>query len=253
MTPNPDSPIFIKHEVPDYACKNSEKLSKYFFKLREEILKHRWNGISENDISLTYNTYDGCTEVEIVFRDKNNHVHHFKMQLLPDNGFGATHEDSFRLLYLFDGKFDENALSIRSFASYLAVYLEYDGFEPTLMKCGNGLDVPITIKYAYDGICTLIDITQSKIKPLVWFYTKEPHITTFDEMCYYLDGVKSKLQLECCNGRWNKVYTEHFNLRIYKEEKEASLQIIYIVEDVWELSISADVVITVNALSPRPY
>ena len=242
MTPNPDSPIFIKHEVPDYACKNSKKLSKYFFKLREEILKHRWNGISENDISLTYNTYDGCTEVEIVFRDKNNHVHHFKMQLLPDNGFGATHEDSFRLLYLFDGKFDENALSIRSFASYLAVYLEYEGFEPTLMKCGNGLDVPITIKYAYDGICTLIDITQSKIKPLVWFYTKEPHITTFDEMCYYLDGVKSKLQLECCNGRWNKVYTEHFNLRIYKEEKEAYLQIIYIVEDVWELSISADVV-----------
>ena len=76
MTPNPDSPIFIKHEVPDYACNNSKKLSLYFFLLRGEIRENRWNGISENDISLTYNTYDGCTEVEVVFRDKNNHAHH---------------------------------------------------------------------------------------------------------------------------------------------------------------------------------
>ena len=36
MTPNPDSPIFIKHEVPDYACYNSKKLSQYFFLLREK-------------------------------------------------------------------------------------------------------------------------------------------------------------------------------------------------------------------------
>ena len=86
MTPNPDSPIFIKHEAPDYACNNSKKLSQYFFLLRGEIRENRWNGISENDIFLTYNTYDGCTEVEVVFRDKNNHAHHFTMQLVPANG-----------------------------------------------------------------------------------------------------------------------------------------------------------------------
>lgn len=240
MTPNPDSPIFIKHEVPDYACNNSKKLSQYFFLLRGEIRENRWNGISENDISLTYNTYDGCTEVEVVFRDKNNHAHHFTMQLVPDNGFGDTDEDRFRLLYLFEGKFDENAISIRSFAAYLAIHLEYEGFEPTLMKCDKGLDIPCSVESAYDGICKLIDITQSKIKPLVWFYTKQPKIKSFDEMCYYLAGVKSRLQLECCNGRWDKVDPECFKLEIYKEEKEAALQVTYIVDDVWELSLSAN-------------
>lgn len=54
MTPHPDSPIFIKHEVPDYGCNNSKKLSQYFFLLRGEIRENRWKGISENDISLTY-------------------------------------------------------------------------------------------------------------------------------------------------------------------------------------------------------
>lgn len=240
MTPNPNSPIFIKHEVPNYACNNSKKLSQYFFLLRGEIMKNRWNGISEADISLTYNTYDGCTEVEIVFRDKNNHAHRFTMQLVPDNVFGDTDEDRFRLLYLFEGKFDENAISIRSFAAYLAIPLEYKGFEPTLMKCDKGLDIPYSVEYAYDGICNLIDITQSNIKPLVWFYTKEPSIHSFESVCYYLAGVKSKLQLECCNGRWNKVDPECFKLEIYKEEKEVALQVAYIVNDVWELSLSAN-------------
>lgn len=240
MTPNPDSPIFIKHEVPEYACDNSKKLSQYFFLLRGEIRENRWNGISENDISLTYNTYDGCTEVEVVFRDKNKHAHHFTMQLVPANGFGDTDEDRFRFLYLFEGKFDENAINIRSFADYLTIHLEYEGFEPTLLKCDKGLDIPCPVEYAYDGICKLIDITQSKIKPLVWFYTSEPKIKSFEGMCYYLAGVKSRLQLESCNGRWNKVAPECFKLEIYKEEKETALQVAYIVDDVWELSLSAN-------------
>lgn len=240
MTPSPDSQIFIQHEVPDYACNNSKKLSQGFLRLRGKIRGNRWSGISENDISLTYNTYDGCTEVEIVFRDKNNHAHHFTMQLVPDNGFGDTNEDRFRLLYLFDGKFDENAISIRSFAACLAIHLEYEGFEPTLIKCDKGLDIPCSVEYACDGICKLIDITQSNIKPLAWFYTKEPNIKSFEGMCYYLTGVKSRLQLECCNGRWNKVDPECFTLEIYKEEKEVALQVAYIVDDVWELSLSAN-------------
>lgn len=241
MTPNPDSPIFIKHDVPEYACDNSKKLSQYFFLLRREIIKNRWNGISENDISLTYNTYDGCTEVEVVFRDKNNHAHHFTMQLLPDNGFGDTDEDRFRLLYLFDCKFDKNAFSIRSFAEYLAIHLEYEGFEPTLMKCDKGLDIPCSVECAYDGICKLIDITLSNIKPLVWFYSQKPYIKSFEGMIYYLAGVKARLQLECCNGKWNKINPECFKLELYKEEKEIALQVAYIVDDVWELSLSINV------------
>lgn len=241
MTPNPDSPIFIKYEVPEYACDNSKKLSQYFFLLRGEIRKNRWNGISENDISLAYNTYDGCTKVRIIFRDRNNHAHHFIMQLVPDNGFGDIDDDSFRLIYLFEGKFDENALSIRSFAEYLSIYLQYEGFEPTLIKCDKGLSISSTVEYAYDEICKLIDITQAHIKPLVWFYTKEPNINSFKEVCYYLAGVKAALQMECCNGRWSKVNPECFNLEIYNDDKEAALYITYVVDDVWKIVLSANV------------
>lgn len=238
MTPNPDSPIFIKHEVPEYACDKSKKLSQYFFLLRGEIRKNRWNGISEADISLAYNTHDGCTEIEIVYRDKNNHAHHFIMQLMPDNGFGDG-TDALGLTYLFEGTFDENALSIRSFAEYLSIHLQYEGFEPTLVKCDKGLSISSSVKYANEDICKLIDITLANTKPLVWFYTNEPKSKSFDEMCYYLAGVKSRLQLECCNDRWDKVDPECFKLEIYKEEKEAALQVAYIVDDVWELSLSA--------------
>lgn len=240
MTPNPNSPLFIKHEVPEYACDNSKKLSQYFFLLRGEIRKNRWNGISEADISLAYNTYDGCTEIEIVYRDKNNHAHHFIMQLMPNNGFGDG-TDAFGLAYLFEGVFDENAISVRSFAEYLSVHLQYEGLEPTLIKCDKGLSISSSIKYAFEDICKLIDITLANIKPLVWFYSKEPNIKSFEEVCYYLSGVKSRLQLECCNGRWNKVGPEDFKLEIYKEEKEAALLVTYIVDDVWELSLSANV------------
>lgn len=240
MTPNPNSPQFLIHEVPDYACDNSKLLSSYYSRLVEDIRHGKWQGISISDIALTYNTYDGCTEVSIVFRDRNNHAHHFIMQLVPDNGFWDIEDDSFRLIYLFDGKFDENALSIRSFAKYLSIYLEFEGFEPTLIQCDKGLDIPCSVESAYGGICKLIDITQSQIKPLVWFYAKQLKIKTFDGMCYYLAGIKSTLQLECCNGRWDKVAPECFKLEIYKEEKEVALQVAYIVDDVWELSLSAN-------------
>lgn len=240
MTPNPNSPQFIKHEVPEFACDNSKKLSQYFFLLRGEILKSRWNGISEADISLTYNTYDGCTVIEIIYRDKNNHAHHFIMQLMPDNGFGdGTY--AFGLAYLFEGVFEENAISVRSFAEYLSIHLQYEGLEPTLIKCDKGLSILSSVKYAYEDICKLIDITLANTKPLVWFYTKEPNIKSFEEACYYLAGVKSRLQLECSKGRWYKVSPECFNLEIYKEEEEAALRVTYIVDDVWELSLSASV------------
>ncbi len=241
MTPNPNSPQFLIHEVPDYACDNSKLLSSYYSRLVEDIRHGKWQGISISDIALTYNTYDGCIEVNIVFRDRNNHAHYFIMQLVPDNGFGDTDDDSFRLIYLFDGKFDENALSIRSFAKYLSIYLEFEGFEPTLIKCDKGLSIPLPVKYAYEEICKLIDITQSHIKPLLWFYTKEVCINTFEEVCYYIAGIKSRLQLESVKGKWHNVKPECFKIVKFEAEREISLVLTYIVDDVWELSLSADI------------
>ena len=113
MTPNPNSPIFIKHEVSEYACENSKKLSQLFLLLREQIANNKWEGITENDIDLTYNIYNGFTEVNIKFCDDNKHLHHFSMCLLPYNGWGNVEDDSFHLSYFFEGTFNENALLIK--------------------------------------------------------------------------------------------------------------------------------------------
>lgn len=239
MTLNSDSPTFNNNEVPDYACDNPKKLIQYFFMLRGEILKHRWDGISGEDISLTYNSWEcGFSFIKIVFKDRYKHIHHFSLQLDSDkNGFGDIRCS---LRYDFEGFFDGTAIIVRSFAEYLSAHLQYEGFEPKLIECDKGIWMPCSPEHAYDGICKLIDITLSNVKPWAWFYNKEPNINSFDEMCYYLAGVKSRLQLECCNGRWDKVDPEYFKLEIYIEEKEAALQVAYIVDDVWELSLSAN-------------
>lgn len=241
MTPNPDSPRFIRHEVPDYACENSKRLSQLFVLLREQISKSKWKGIAENDIDLTFNTYDGTTEVNIKLCDTNKHLHHFSMQLVPDNGFGEDEEDRFRLIYKFEGIFDENVLTIRSFAKYLSIYLQYEGFDPELFNCDKAISLTYSLKYAYDGICKLINTTLSHLKPMEWFYSTEPKISTFDETTTYLEGVMSRLKLEAANNRWEGVNSEYFKLIKFVAEGEASLGLVYCVKDVWELHISVDI------------
>ena len=241
MTPNPNLPIVIKHEVPEYACDNSKRLSLYFSKLRGDILKNRWDGISEKDITLMYNNSDGVTEVEIVYRDNNNHVHQFIIQFVPDTGFGNTDDGSFSLIYLFKGKFEENAVGIRSFVKYLSIHLQYECFEPKMINNDNGLSMPCSIEYAYNDLCQLIDITLSKIKPLVWFYSKEPVIKTLDEAYYYMAGVQARVQMECCKGRWRNVKPACIKLVRYEAEQELSLGLVYVVEDVWEHYITINV------------
>lgn len=240
MTPTPDSPRFIRHEVPEYACENSKKLSQLFLLLREQIANNKWNGLTEKDIDLTYNTYDGLTKVNIKFFDGNKHLHLFSMCLLPYNGWGNVEDDSFHLSYYFEGTFNENALFVRSFARYIATYLGYEGFEPIMVKCDKGIWLESSMKYAFEDFCKIIDITFSHLKPLDWFYSKEPKINTFDDAITYLDGVMSRLKLEAANHRWVGVELECFHMVKFVAEGEASLGLEYIVNDVWELHLSID-------------
>lgn len=239
MTPNPNSPIFIRHEVPEDACDNSKKLSQLFLLLREQIANNKWDGITKNDIDFTYNTYDGTTQVNIIFCDDNKHLHYFSMQLIPDNGFGDNN-DSFRLIYKFEGCFDENALSIRSFAEYLSVYLQYEGFDSELFDGDKAISISYSFNYAYEGLCKFIDTTLSHLKPLEWFYSKELKINTFEDASIYLEGVMSRLRLEAANNRWEGVKPECFKLVKFVAERETSLRLVYIVKDVWELHLSVD-------------
>ena len=241
MTPDPFSPRFIIHEVPEIACDNAKKLSEYFVLLEDQIKQDRWKGVSKENLTLTYSIQNGCTEVKLQFADHNKHIHHFIMRLIPDNGWGDSDEDSFALLYLFESSFDESVLSVRSFPEYLAYYLNYEGFEPKLVNCDKGLSISCSVEDAYTPFCNIVDITLSKIKSLVWFYTKEPNIKTFDEVCYYLEGIKSQLQLECCRDRWHGVNPKCIITEKFEAEGEDVLSLTYHVEDVWDLHINASI------------
>lgn len=241
MTPNPSSPHFIKHEVHEYANENAKKLSELFYMLKRQASQGKWDGISENDFSLTYNTYDGSTEVTAVLQDDNHHSHYFTIQLIPDNGFGNSREDCFRLLYFFEGNFNESAVCIRSFAEYLAAYLHFEGFEPTLIKCNKGISMPCVFELAHEAFCKLIEVTMSHIKPLSWFYTKEPAIESFYEAYYFLAGAMSKLQIESVRGRWDGINPECFKMIKFDEEREAAITLTYRVDSVLKLSICANI------------
>ena len=241
MTPNIDSPYFIRHEVPDYACENSKNLSVYFTHLKNQASKGRWRGLSENDFTLTYNTDDGRTEVYAILTDTNNHSHHLSLCLVPDNGFGNTDDDRFHLSYCFEGTFMENTLFVRSFATYLATYLCYEGFEPTLVKCDKGIWIESSNNDAYEEFCRLIDITISHLKPMEWFYSKEPTINSFEEAYCYLEGVKTQLQSKARKNRWKGVSPECFKIQKYETEEEASLFAIYRAKDVWDIHLGIDI------------
>lgn len=241
MTPNPNSPQFISQNVPEYACDNSKKLAEYFVLLRELIEKGQWQGISKEDISLTYNTYDGCTKIEVDFKDNNRHIHHFIMQLVPDNGFGnIDEEDTFSLIYLFEGVFDNDVLSVRSFAEYLSYYLAFNGFEPTLIKCDKGISMPTQLSYIYKAFCQLIDITLSVLKPIDWFYTKEPKINSYADISDYFINVFSLLKQEVDKGRWSGISSECFSIDEDDTEEAVSISLIYRTNEVWDWHIYAE-------------
>lgn len=241
MTPYPNSPIFIQNEVPEYACENAHKLTEIVKTLREDIVHSKWKGINEKDLSLTYNTYNGETKIQITFTDNNFHIHIFTMQLVPDNGFGYG-EDSFRILYSFKGEFSEETISVRSFAEYIAVHLEWEAFEPELTDCSKGLIIPCKIEHSYEGICRIIDITLSKLKPIEWFNSKELNPMCYSELLNHFSEVLSQLQDEAKKGRWDGITMDSIKLESYKDENECSILLEYYPDNSWKWLIHIDAI-----------
>lgn len=239
MTPNPESPIFKQNFIPEYACENAKLLGVTFSKIKENTRLGKWQGISEDDISLDYNNYDGCTKIETILVDFNNHTHHFIIQLFPDNGFGDG-TDYLYIKYLLEGIFDENVLSIRSFAEYLSTYLEWEGFEPILIHCGKEIEWLTSIDWVYRDFCKLVDSTISKLKPLDWFFSKEPCLKSYEDMHYYFLKTLSKLKSRADNGMWNGIKANCFKITSGKPSAETSIYLVYKVDDVWEWQIHID-------------
>lgn len=239
MTPSPNSPAFIIHEVPQYACDSAQKIAEAYYKIKQDAKNGRWNGITD-DIKLEYNTYDGCIKVEAKLIDTNHHNHYFTIQFLPDNGFGDG-TDYLYLKYLFEGEFDENVLSVRSFAEYLSTYIEWEGFEPELFNCDRGLLMPVHINYVYEGFSKLLNITLSKLRPFEWFYSKELKADSFVDVYSHFEKALYKLKQEAERGRWQGITPKCFKIEKYNDEECAAI-LKYRVDDVWEWLIHIDAV-----------
>lgn len=235
MTPDPDSPIFKQNFIPEHACENAKLLYLTFSKIKEDAKLGKWQGISEDDITLEYNNYNGCTEIEATLTDPNNHIHRFIIQLLPDNGFGDG-TDYLYIKYLFEGEFDENVLSVRSFAEYILPYLEWNGLEPKLIHCDRGIEMMGYIDHIYEQFCTVINTVLSNLKPIEWFYSKEPLIESYNGMHTYLLEVLQELKTKADKGCLDGIKADCFN--IMSEAGETSIYLEYQVDDVWEWLIT---------------
>lgn len=239
MTPNPNSPAFIMNEVPEFACDSAKQVTEVYSKIKEDAKNGKWKGISEDNVSLEYNNYDESTRIEAILNDSNNHIHCFTIQLLPDNGFGDG-TDYLYLKYQFDGVFDENELPVRSFTEYLFVYLEWEGFNPLLIHCGKGIDWLTTTDRVYYEFCKLIDSTISKLKPLDWFFTKEPYLKSYEDMHYYFLKILSMLKSRADYGKWYGLKANCIEIISDKTTGETSIYTVYIVDDVWKWQIHVD-------------
>lgn len=234
MTPNPEAPIFKQNFIPEYACENAKLLDLTFSKIKEDARLGKLQGISEDDISLEYNNYNGCTKLEAIFVDSNNHTHHFIIQLVPDNGFGDG-TDHLCIKYLFEGEFDENVLSVRSFAEYILPYLEWEGLEPKLIQCDRCIEMPGYIDYIYEQFCTLVNTALSKLKPIHWFYSKEPLVESYDDMHNYLLEILQRLKTMADKGSLDGIKADCFNIfNIMSNASETSICLEYQVDDVWK-------------------
>ena len=235
MTPNPESPIFKQNFIPEYACANVKMLGDVFSKIKENARLGRWEGISENNITLEYNNYTDFTKIDTTLVDSNNHIHHFIIHLLPDNGFGDG-TDYLYIKYLFEGKFDENVLSVRSFAEYLSIYLEWEGLEPKLIQCDRGIEMVGYLDHIYDQFCILVNTALSKLKPIDWFYIREPYLSSYEDMhCYFLE-VFNKLTSRANLDKWSGIKSTCF--KIMSDTNETSIYIEYQVDEVWRWLIT---------------
>ena len=83
--------------------------------IKKEIRKGRWEGISEDDITHSYDTRTATTNIIVKFTDRNNHTHICTLQYNPDFRIDwAPEKEVISIIYRFEGKF-EKGLKHRSF------------------------------------------------------------------------------------------------------------------------------------------
>lgn len=203
MTPNPDSQISVRHEVPDNALKFALKLREDYRLLQANVSACVWHYIKQECLALEYNTYNGKICISVCFADANNHTHTFSIK-------SGVHE---RILceYLFEGAIDAPVASFRSYAEWLMLQLWQFEIDAELCKYDRGLIVNTEIDSAYNVLSKMLDIVTNNIKPIDWFLSEEP-VWQFYRTYYDLCKMLPLLQEGAAKGRWKDIKPENFRL-----------------------------------------
>lgn len=205
MTPDPNSPCFISHEIPDSASESALRIKDISELLRANLSALVWLGINEKNLVLTFNTYTGDATVDICFTDANNHTHHFYVKSMGYTRNQVVCE------YLFEGSFNAEVVSFRSYAEWLMLQLWQFEIGVELCNCDRGLTVSVSPEKAYDIITKMLDIVTNNIKSIEWFLSGEP-VWQFYRTYYELQKMLPLLQEEAAKERWRDVRPEHFRL-----------------------------------------
>lgn len=203
MTPNPDSPKFVRHEIPDNASATAIRLREIHKLLKTNIEACSWHHILSDCLSLDYNTYNGRVCIAVGFTDTNNHSHTFSINYYGDEKLQCQYE--------FEGCVDAPVISFRSYAEWLMLQLWQFEIDAELCKCDCGLTIPTDINSVYNVMSKMLDIVTNNIKSIDWFLSKEP-VWQFYRTYYDLGKMLPLLQEEASKGRWKDVVPENFRL-----------------------------------------
>lgn len=220
MTYISKDPRFIRHDVPKGAPKHIVSLYEEFQTIQWLAKQENWKGVKPEDFVFEYNTNNNNAEILFNFIDKNQHTH--KITVAFD---GDSISTTCWFSYLFKAdNFDENALTVQSFAEFLMVHLWDCGIDADLCECDWGLEFTSSIDEVALNMNTLVNALVSSIKPMEWFYSDEP-IWKFYPIHSHLLKILPKIQQEAETGRWKNVKPENFT--ILRDKSQAYIVLAY--------------------------
>lgn len=220
MTPDPNSPIFIRHDVPKGAPKHVVTLYEEFQTIQWLAKQENWNGVKPENFVFEYNTNTHTAEILFKYIDKNQHTHNITVAF---DGDSISSSCWFSYLFKADN-FDENALSVQSFAECLMVQLWDCGIDADLCECDWGLEFTSSIDEVALNMNTLVNAIVSSIKPMEWFYSDET-IWKFYTLHSHLLKILPQLQQEAETGHWKHVKPENFT--ILRDKTQAYIVLTY--------------------------
>lgn len=207
MTPDYKDPRFIRHDVPDNASPRAHGLYDDYCNLINIAQNGEWAGVTTQNFSFDYNTYFDHAEILFNFVDKNEHTHQITVAFHGDDVSSTCW-----FSYIFKANnFDENVVSVQSFAELLMLHLwEYD-IDAELCNCDWGLEFPCPMYGISNTMGIFIHTIVSSIKPMEWFYSKES-IWKFYRINSHLLNILPLIKREAETGRWKDVKPENFTI-----------------------------------------